>query len=50
MCQLNFYDTIFILQNDRWPDGPSINNYYINVIDPTKKRYRIENSEQTKNT
>ena len=37
-----------MLQNQRWPHSTYINDDYINVINSTKKRYRIENSEQQK--
>ena len=45
-----FDDTTFMLQDWRWPDDNYMNNNYINVINSTKKRYRVENSEQTENT
>ena len=35
-----------MLQNHRWQDSTYANNDYINVINSTKKRNRIENSKQ----
>ena len=49
MSKLNLYDTIFILQNHRLPDDTCINTDHINVINSTKKKYRVENSEQPEN-
>ena len=34
-----------MLQNHIWPDDAYINNDYIRVINRTKKKYRIKNSE-----
>ena len=44
---MNFYNTTFVLQYHRWPDGTYINNsYYINVnYYYTKKIYQIEQAE-----
>lgn len=32
VTKLDFYNTIFMLQNYRWPDGTSVNNDYVNAI------------------
>ena len=39
-----------MLQNYRWLDATYINNGYINVINSTKKRYRIKTLERAENT
>ena len=50
VSKLNFCNTIFMLQNYRWLDATYINNGYINVINSTKKRYRIKTLERAENT
>ena len=46
----NIFFTEYVWVTASLPDGTKINNDYINVINSTKTRYRIENSVQTENT
>ena len=48
--KLNFYNTVFVLPNHKWPDGTYINNDYINIFNFAKERLRIDNSDQRENT
>ena len=50
VTKLDFYNTIFMLQNYGWPDDTSVNNDYVNAIQSvafkTPSRQKIHKTEK----